>query len=386
MDFFIVPVIFGLIVAIAVAASASSRRYETQWKAAAQRLQLGLQAGRWFSRPKISGSVGSLTVIIDVSSSSSGSSSSVRTRYRVGYPSLGLDLRMTRQTGLAKAAALLGMSDVKIGDPAFDEAFAVKTSDPQRLTVRLSPATRRILLDMVEDYRSVKITDEQVSYEKNGIDRDTGVVVTTAQRLIEAARALQGATVESTRPDPAPPVPVREPIPPPPPVLQPDPFDPKPVFDPVPPPPIAPEQPRPPQAQPRPMETKPAPVGSAPPTVTADEVAGVLFARKGLSFQIARLFEEDYEGQAIDWAGEVREVITGIGPNDPTRVTVLVATVRHELFGLVQVEAIASLTGRTPRGLAAGQQINLTGTLSGIDAMSRRLFVDAAHIKEVRSI
>ena len=51
---------------------------------------------------------------------------------------------MSRQTGLDKAAAMFGMGDTKIGDAEFDEAFAVRTSDPQRLSARLSPSTRRV--------------------------------------------------------------------------------------------------------------------------------------------------------------------------------------------------------------------------------------------------
>ena len=153
---------------------------------------------------------------IGVSSSSSGSTNSVRTRYRVGYPPLGLDLRMNRQTGFAKAAAMFGMSDTEVGDAEFDEAFSIRTSDPQRLSARLSPATRRLLLDLVAEYRSVKITDEQLSYEKNGAERDAGALTTTARRLIEAAQALQGASAEPVK-RPAQPVPVRRAMPPPPP-------------------------------------------------------------------------------------------------------------------------------------------------------------------------
>ncbi|MDR9451534.1 MAG: hypothetical protein RI637_09995, partial [Acidimicrobiia bacterium] len=179
MELIIVPLIFGLIVAVVLAAAAGSRRYETQWRAAADRLQLGFTPGRLFSRPKIAGRVGSLNVSIDVASSSSGSSSSVQTRYRVEFPSLGFELRMSRQTGLAKAAAMLGMSDTKIGDTEFDGAFSVRTSDPERLAAQLPPADRRVLVNLVEDYRSVKITDGQVSYQKNGIDRETDTVVTT---------------------------------------------------------------------------------------------------------------------------------------------------------------------------------------------------------------
>lgn len=372
MDFFIVPLIFGLIVAVAVAASVGSRRYEPNWKAAADRLQLGFQPGRLFSRPKITGTVNGLSVTIDVSSSSSGSTSSVRTRYRVRYPALGFELRMGRQTGFGKAAEMLGMGDVKIGDQEFDDAFSVRTSDPQRLTVHLTPDMRRILLNLINDYRSVKITDDQVSYEKNGIDRDTAAVVSTARRLIETARALRGAADEGERPAPPPPMPVREPIPPPPPVIRPDPFELEPMQVELPPEPIAPRSP-----EPEPESAEAVPTLSE---VTAETIATDLFAKKGLSFQIAQRFEDAYQGKVISWPGEVSEVLTGIGPNDPSRVTLRVASVRHELFGDVEVEAVASVTGRTPRNVTAGRQVTVQGTLSGIDAMSRRLFVDGARV------
>jgi hypothetical protein len=374
MEGFIIPVVFVLIAVIAVAASASSRRYESQWKAAAERLQLGYQAGRLFSRPKLSGETGGLTVKIDVSSSSSGSTNSVRTRYRVGYPPLGLDLRMSRQTGLAKAAALFGMSDTQIGDAEFDEAFSIRTSDPQRLSARLSPATRRLLLDLVAEYRSVKITDEQLSYEKNGAERDAGTLTTTARRLIEAAQALQGASVEPVK-RPTPTMPIRQAIPPPPPpMLRPDPFDTRVAFDPIPPQPDD-------QSQSETDEPAPAPADSQVSEVTAEEIAADLFAKRGLSFQIAGRFEQQYQGRIIDWSGEVRKIGGGIGPDDPARVTMLVATVRHELFGSVDVEATASIRGRPPRGLTAGNQVTVQGTLTGIDAMSRQLIVEDARLR-----
>ena len=377
MEGFIIPVVFGLIAVIAVAASASSKRYESQWKAAAERLQLGYQAGKLFSRPKLSGEVGDgLTVKIDVSSSSSGSTNSVRTRYRVGYPPLGLDLRMSRQTGFARAAAMFGMSDTQIGDADFDEAFSIRTSDPQRLSGRLSSGTRRLLLDLVSEYRSVKITDEQLSYEKNGAERDAGTLTTTARRLIEAARALQGESVEPLK-RAIPPVPVRQAIPPPPPpVLGPDPFDTRVAFDPIPPRPPSP-------FQPVPDETAQTTTDLEVSDVSAEELSADLFAKKGLSFQITRRFEEQYQGRSINWPGEVRAIRGGIGPDDPVRVTVLVNTVRHELFGSVDVEATASIRGRPPRGLTAGSQVTLQGILTGIDAMSRRLMVEDARLQEV---
>jgi hypothetical protein len=372
MDFFIVPLIFGLIVAVAVVAASSSRRYEANWKAAADRLQLAFQPGRLFSRPKIAGSAHGLTITVDVSSSSSGSSSSVRTRYRVRYPSIGFELRMSRQTGFGKAAEMLGMGDVKIGDQEFDEEFTVRTSDPQQLSVRLTPDTRRVLLDLIKDYRSVKITDELVSYEKNGVDRDTATVVATTRRLIEAARAVQGDDVKPRRSEVS--QPVREPLPPPPPVLRSDPFEAQQIE--LPPEPLEPSSPKPTTTPPpEPLVEQPddVPVLSE---VTAETIAADLFAKKGLSFQVTQKFEERYNGAQIAWQGEVREVITGIGPNDPSRVTLGIATVRHELFGDVEVEAVVSVAGRTPGSITPGRKVSVQGTLSGIDSMSRRLFVD----------
>jgi hypothetical protein len=377
MEAVIVPVIFGMIVLIAVAASASSRRYESQWKAAAERLQLGYQAGRMFSRPKLSGVVSGLTVKIDVPSSSGGPSNSIRTRYRIGYPLLGLDLHMSRRTGLARAAAMFGMNETKIGDAEFDDAFSIRTSDPQRLAARLPPPARRLLLDLVRDYRSVKITDERLSYEKNGIERDTGTLATTAQRLMEAALALQGASVRPAYPATTPRVPIRPPLPPPPPISRPDPYDVGPIIDPV--PLQAPMRARAVPAEPKPVSARPKAS-----EVTADQIGVALFAKRGLSFQIAKQYEEQYQGRMVVWPGEVRTIMSGIGPDDPTRVTVLVATIRNELFGSVDVQAIASISGRVPPGLAAGKRVSVQGTLAGVDAMSRTLFVEDARLEEIR--
>jgi hypothetical protein len=377
MEAVIVPVIFGMIVLIAVAASASSRRYESQWKAAAERLQLGYEAGRMFSRPKLSGVVGGLTVKIDVPSSSGGPSNSIRTRYRIGYPLLGLDLHMSRRTGLARAAAMFGMNETKIGDAEFDDAFSIRTSDPQRLAARLPPPARRLLLDLVRDYRSVKITDERLSYEKNGIERDTGTLATTAQRLMEAALALQGASVRPAYPATTPRLPIRPPLPPPPPISRPDPYDVGPIIDPV--PLQAPMRARAVPAEPKPVSARPKAS-----EVTADQIGVALFAKRGLSFQIAKQYEEQYQGRMVVWPGEVRTIMSGIGPDDPTRVTVLVATIRNELFGSVDVQAIASISGRVPPGLAAGKRVSVQGTLAGVDAMSRTLFVEDARLEEIR--
>jgi hypothetical protein len=367
------PVLFFVIVAVVLAAVGKSRRHEAQWKAAADQLQLSYEPGRLMSRPKIYGPLADLIISIDITTSS-GSTDSTVTRYRVRYPSLDLDLHMSRQTALTRAAAMLGMNDVQTGDAEFDGAFAIKTSDPRRLSAILSADTKRVLLDLIRDYRSTKITDEQVSYEKAGIDRDAGTLVRTTRRLVEVARVLQGRSPEPLRPEREPDLPIRERTSPPLPEMQPDAFKP--------PPDLEPSTPRPPvRPEPMPEEHRPEPPSPALAGVTAAQVATELFARRGLSFQIARSFEESYQDARIDWPGEVGEVITGTGPNDPTRVTVLVATVEHELFGPVDVRAVASIKDQASRPFTSGSQVRLRGTLTDIDVMGRRLFVEDAQIE-----
>ncbi len=271
---------------------------------------------------------------------------------------------------------MFGMSDTKLGDPEFDEAFSIRTSDPQRLSARLPPAARRVLLDLVSEYRSLKISDEQLSYQKNGVERDGAVLTETARRLIDGARVLQGASIGPTRRTPAPAPQIREAIPPPPPpLLRPDPFDTRAVFDPTSAQPVV-------LPGPEPDEPAPPSTPSDVSQITAEEIASDLFAKKGLSFQIARRFEQQYQGRVVAWPGEVRAISGGIGPADPTRVTVLVATVRNELFGQVEVEASATISGRPPLGLAPGNQVTVEGTLTGIDAMARRLVLEDARLRE----
>jgi hypothetical protein len=134
------------------------------------------------------------------------------------------------------------------------------------------------------------------------------------------------------------------------------------------------------------VPAEPKPVSARPKAseVTADQIGVALFAKRGLSFQIAKQYEEQYQGRMVVWPGEVRTIMSGIGPDDPTRVTVLVATIRNELFGSVDVQAIASISGRVPPGLAAGKRVSVQGTLAGVDAMSRTLFVEDARLEEIR--
>ncbi len=360
MEVLFIPLLFGIAAAAVVSVMAGSRRYADQWRSAARQLELSFQAAGPFSRPKIFGTSGGLTITIAVSSSSSGSTGSVQTRYRVQYPGLGIGLRMTGQRGLARMAALFGTGDATVDDPEFDEAVIVKTTDPDRLKALLAPTTRRLLIDLVNDFRGVKIGDDEIAYAEGGIDKEAATVVATTRRLVAVARALQGEAPVRKEPRPAAPPPPEMPAEPtaPPTDGSPDPFDLKADSR------IEPPQPAPPPARP---DGGPEPAA----------VAGDLFGRRGLSFQIARRFEEAYLGRSISWQGTIREVGAAARP-DRLRLAVVVATVPHELFGTVEMEIAAEIPARP--GLDPGTEVRLTGTLRAIDAMSRRLVVDDARL------
>jgi hypothetical protein len=363
----VVPLVLFVIVAVLLAAVTGSRSRQTQWRAAADRLRLDYQPGRLPSPARIYGPLADLIITIELASS--GKSESTVTRYRIRYPRLGLDLRMSPATPMTKAAALLAHDDVETGDAEFDDAFAVGTSDPQRLSTVLTADARRALLDLLRDCRSVTITDDHVSCERAGIDGEAVTLVRTTRRLVEVARLLQGRSPLQIEWEPD--SPVREQPASPPPTRQPGSLLEE---------PDAPDPPAEPETTPEATAPEPSPPAAIT-GVTAGHIARELFATRGLSFRITDSFEERYRGASIDWPGEIGHVIPGIGPHDPARATIRVATVEHELFGSVDVVAVASIVGPAPARRARGSRVRLRGTLAGIDVTGRRFFVEEAVVE-----
>ncbi len=377
MEFLFIPIVFGIAVVAIAAALAGARRYAQQWRDAAEQLELSFQPGGLLTRPKLSGRSGDLQISVDVSSSSSASTSSVRTRYRVRYPSLGLGLHLARQTGLDRVAAVFGAQDVNLGDATFDEAFTIKADAEELLSALLTPSTRQILVSLVTDFRSVKIDDEQIRYDKNGIDRDAATVVRTVQRLTEAARALRG-----TRPGPPAPQRPAEPVTeerPPEPVeaprgtIGPDPFaEPALHLEPLLPMMKPADQPQ--------AAAEPVAIGHPreprSPGTDLDTVAFQLFGRRALSFEITRQFEESHRGLPVQGEGTLRSAMpTGDGRS---RITVELAPVPHDLFGEVTVVAEFELSGSVP--LQPGHALRFSGSLEEADPMMRRLIIGEARI------
>lgn len=105
-----------------------------------------IQGGFWKGN-KVQARVGPWTITLDVYTESHGESSATYTRIRAPYvnPS-GFRFSVYRRGLFSDLGKLLGLQDIEIGDPAFDEAFIVKGNKPDQVRELLaSPQIRQLI-------------------------------------------------------------------------------------------------------------------------------------------------------------------------------------------------------------------------------------------------
>ncbi|MFT3830709.1 MAG: hypothetical protein QM691_13480 [Opitutaceae bacterium] len=91
----------------------------------------------------------------------------------------GLILQLGTQDFLTALGVKLGMQDVKVGDPVFDDRFVLKTSDPDFVRAALLPEIRAGLLANWSPRAmgaNVKVEAQQLIYAELGSFADTAVV------------------------------------------------------------------------------------------------------------------------------------------------------------------------------------------------------------------
>jgi hypothetical protein len=195
----ILLIIFGLIVGMAIAVS-TNRATRAGWTVAAERLGLEITPGGMLSNPRIDGHIEHLGVSVHKYTKGGGNNQQVFTRYQVDYPAIDLGLDLTRQTTVGGFfRRMVGMQDVEIGDSGFDEAFVVKTVDPEGLAAFLTANRRATLGNLLTAYPSLKVTDSSVRVDVRRIVRDPEVLVSTVRRLVGVAQSLGGSTPEIER-------------------------------------------------------------------------------------------------------------------------------------------------------------------------------------------
>jgi hypothetical protein len=413
MGGFIFFVIIVVAVVVIFATRAHRQRIASTWASAARSLGMQIQPGSTFMNPKIEGRVDELHITVDTYTRGSGNNSQTYTRFRVAYPSVGVHFDLTRQTGFATITKLFGAQDFQIGDALFDDTFVIKSDQPARLAEALTPTRRTTIMNLAASFPGVRVTDSAIRWDRRGVATDPGVIVTVVRRLIGAAyvlidrsgaatgldaaiearrdgdleataerlrrlgdsfrdlvevRRIEAETLaEAGEPDAAG-------------MLEelatelPDDAEIRGWRDRV-------------NAGPRAEAPPPAvEVADAEPSgLAADAVAADLFGESRLSFETSRLFDERYAGLVVRWSGGVRSTREYqrdpmLGETPGTRVLVTVATIENDLYGQTTVDAVVGLPPGNANLLRGRDEITFQGTLVGVDAMMRNLFVAEAQI------
>ena len=400
---FILLIILGLLVGMAVAIT-TGRATRARWSDAAARLGLEITPGGMLSSPRIDGLIDHHVVSVHKYTKGGGNNQQVFTRYQVDYPSIGLGLDLTRQTTVGGFfRRMVGMQDVEIGDPGFDEAFIVKTADPGGLSAFLTANRRASLGNLLTTYPSLKVTDTSVRVDVRRIVRDPDVLVSTVRRLVGVAKSLGASAPEIDRAtearasgdlsealrrmrkavESAPDDVERR--------LQEidtmaaadrtgdlglrvDELERLAPADPY----VAGWR----QSVSRPASPKKEPAVETGPTIDAAAATQDLFAGRQLSFAVQDKFAAGYAGGRVHWSGAVKSARSydrdhdfGTGPG--VKVVVTVASLEHDLFGSTEVDAIVEFpgAGQVPE---RGTEVTFNGTLTAVDPLMRNFTVRGA--------
>ncbi|MBT8201972.1 MAG: hypothetical protein KJO87_01565, partial [Acidimicrobiia bacterium] len=182
--------IFGAIAAAVAATRSYRQRSNAAWAAAARELGIVMKPTTGvfgvFGRMSMTGTVDELQLTIDTHQSND----NTFTRYRVGYPGLGLGFSAKRQHALTRIGKFFGMEDIEVGDPVFDEALIIKGEYPEQVAMFLTPARRVAITELIELFPGAAITDDRIGFSKRGLETDARRLVSTMQRLVAVARTL----------------------------------------------------------------------------------------------------------------------------------------------------------------------------------------------------
>jgi hypothetical protein len=118
------------------------------WKKLSDEIGADFVAGQLWKGSKVAAHVGPWTITLDMYTVSSGHNHVTYTRMRAPYVS-GAGLRFTiyRKGVFSALGKMLGMQDIEVGDPAFDESFIIQGNDEFKVRDLFSNKKIRELID-----------------------------------------------------------------------------------------------------------------------------------------------------------------------------------------------------------------------------------------------
>jgi hypothetical protein len=363
-------VVAAVVLAFIVAALV---RKDDPFKAAAT--ELGLKLTRTVPEliPNLDGLVNGIAVKIDIAGNREPA-----VRYEVFYPTLGMALRLERETTITRTLGQLGKADTQVGSKPFDDSFRVNTSRPDALKTMMTPERRRKLIQLIETYPTVVIGDGSILLVSDSLEPPADTIVKTTMDLVSAAEVL----VEG-RP---PPLQTPQPTPPPP-----QPQTPRPATAPIEKttgarpgrtqadstPPEAAKPARAPAPKP-PPPPPPPPVPAAPSSGLPPNFFDDVFGANRLSFEDEGQFEEKIRGNPVTLSGTVKQASPYAGddelaPTAGTKAVITVAQIDNDLYGKTDIDAVVYLAGDTP--MDRGDTVRFKGTIEKVDPFMRNVFI-----------
>ena len=155
------------------------------WRQLSQEIGAEFVEGGFWKGSKVQAHVGPWTVTLDTHTESSGESHVTYTRMRAPYINPeGFRFTIYRKNLFSELGKLLGMQDIEVGDPEFDEDFIIKGNDESKVRdLFANPRIRQMIQDQPKIRLRVKDSEgwfgpefpedvDELSFQVVGVIKD----------------------------------------------------------------------------------------------------------------------------------------------------------------------------------------------------------------------
>jgi hypothetical protein len=168
------------------------------WRQFAEAIHADFVEGGFWKDSKVEATVGEWTVTLDTHRVSTGKSSVTYTRMRAPYVNRdGFRFKLYREGFFSPVGRFMGMQDIEIGHPPFDEAFVIQANNETTIRRLLANARIRALFEAQPEI-SLEVKDDEGwfgSHFPEGVDELHFQVVGTIKD-VEWLKALYGLFAE----------------------------------------------------------------------------------------------------------------------------------------------------------------------------------------------
>ncbi len=181
---------FLLIGLILLLAGLSNRRHTRAWGEFARGAGLVLTPGSMFKAPTVAGAYSGFSVYLYTYAQGSGKQKTTYTSMVVYLPMQNrAHLRISREGFFTKITKAFGAQDIQIGDPAFDQAYIIKSDTPDLVALLLTPQIRGALLQGDQNM-NLTVSRGTVSYMQVGVLMDSRRLRQILDTLVLASRRV----------------------------------------------------------------------------------------------------------------------------------------------------------------------------------------------------